>query len=396
MRQMEIQVYDRKSDETHTPTGSIDRTIASYIGPHWGPDENIYFVVPDQGRFTVKRVPWNASDPVETILGGERHISNIQVGAETLAYSQSEWDHPGDVFVSELDGSDECRLTDINEAFLAEREINRPEEIWFENDEGDEVQGWLMTPQEPPAGESYPLIVQVHGGPHIMWSYTGNIMWGTSGAMWRELQTLTSHGYAVFWSNPRGSAGYGQAFMEALERAWGGPDGRDVIAGVEHLIERGNIDEDNLFLTGGSYGGFLTGWMVGQTDMFSAAIAQRGVYDLLSFYGLTDKFENIEWEFGTHPWEESDFLWEQSPVAHVQDVTTPTMIIQSEKDYSTPLPNAQEFYRYLKKVGVETQLVIYPREGHELSRAGEPHHIVDRLRRILDWFDDYCTNETVK
>jgi len=215
-------------------------------------------------------------------------------------------------------------------------------------------------------------------------------MWTTSGTMWHEWQLLAHQGYVVFWANPRGSTGYGGDFMREVRRDYGGPFYRDTIAGVEYLLEAYDwLDENNMFLTGGSYGGYMSAWTVSQTDIFEAAVAQRGVYDLRTMYGTTSFPHLTDWYYGVKPWEEPEIFLDHSPVSHAHKVDTPLLIIQSEHDYNCPTSDAEMLYRYLHKNGVDTELVVYPREGHEVSRSGEPAHVVDRLERIVGWFNGY-------
>jgi dipeptidyl aminopeptidase/acylaminoacyl peptidase len=193
----------------------------------------------------------------------------------------------------------------------------------------------------------------------------------------------------VFWCNPRGSTGYGEEFTTAVERDWGDVTTQDVLAGARHVADREYVDEANAFVTGGSFGGFVTGWLVGHTDFFAGAVAQRGVYDLTGFYGSSDAYKLVEGDFRAVPWDDADFLWAQSPAAYAEYVDTPTLLVHAEDDYRTPANTAELFYRSLQKQDVETRLVRYPREGHELSRSGEPGHVVDRIERIVRWFDGY-------
>ncbi|WP_227375107.1 S9 family peptidase [Haladaptatus halobius] len=379
LRQTEIEVFDRKTGETVALTESLDRTLS--IPPQWDDDEEtVYFGTPDEGDYVVWRVPGDGSDDPELVLG-EGHVTDFSVGSDAIAYAKSEWDHPGDVFVSTPGGAETRRLTRVNAEYLDERAVSQPEELRFESDDRTEVQGWLLTPPDFSSDEQYPLVVEIHGGPHAMWS--------TSGTMWHEFQTLAARGYVVFWCNPRGSTGYGEEHMAAIERGWGTVDYEDVMAGTDAAAEREYVDEENMFVTGGSYGGYLTTWVVGHTDRFAGAVTQRGVYELNSFYGSTDAFKLVEWDFDTTPWEEPEFLWERSPMAYADRVTTPTLVVHSDEDFRVPVNNAEMLYLFLKKNDVETRLVRYPREGHELSRSGEPAHIVDRLERIARWFDGY-------
>jgi dipeptidyl aminopeptidase/acylaminoacyl peptidase len=178
--------------------------------------------------------------------------------------------------------------------------------------------------------------------------------------------------------------------MAANERDWGKVTSEDVLAGVDHVAGRDYVDETQQFVTGGSFGGFVTGWLVGHTDRFDAAVAQRGVYELNSFYGSTDAFHLVEWDFDATPWADPEFLWNHSPAAHADGVGTPTLVIHADEDYRVPVNNGELFHLFLRKQGVDTRLVRYPREGHELSRSGEPGHVVDRLERIVRWFDGYA------
>ncbi|RLM68244.1 S9 family peptidase [Halorubrum sp. Atlit-8R] len=390
MQPTDLRVLDAESGAVTDLTGGIDRGLARDTAPQWGPDdETLYFATPDEGKTALWHVPADGSaDPERLLRPGT--VSGATVGGDagagpesvTVAYAASEWDHPGDAFAYDAAADETARLTELNADYLAERAVGEPEEVRFESD-GVEIQGWLLTPPEPAdADEPYPLAVEIHGGPHAMWS--------TAGTMWHEFQTLAARGYAVFWSNPRGSTGYGEAFMQAIERDWGAVTLDDVMAGVETVAERPEIDADDAFVTGGSFGGFMASWAVGQTDYFSAAVAQRGVYDLTGFYGSTDAaYKLVEGDFDTVPSEEPQWLWEQSPTGHADAVDTPTLLIHSEDDTRTPICTAELYHRILRKNGVDTRFVRYPREGHELSRSGEPAHVVDRIERIARWFDGY-------
>ncbi len=389
MRQADIVVHDRETGEEVVPTEPLDRTLAYGGGFQWGPDEErLFFATPDDGSVVVQSVPGDASADPEPVYGDGVTVEGVSVGETAIAVTQSEWDHPGDVFVVGRDGADPIRLTRVNESYLDEHAVAEPEELRFEND-GTELQGWLLTPPEDvdaddarEATEPYPLVVEIHGGPHTQWT--------TSGTMWHEFQTLTASGYAVFWSNPRGSTGYGEDHAMGIHRDWGDVTLSDVLSGVDKVCERPEIDESEQYVTGGSFGGYMTAWTVGSTDRFTAAVSQRGVYDLTGFYGSTDgAFKLVEYDFGTTPWEEPEFLWEHSPVSLVPEVDTPTLLIHSDQDYRTPVNTAELFYVGLKKHRVDTRLVRYPREGHELSRSGEPGHVVDRIERIRRWFDGY-------
>jgi len=391
----ELKVIDVASGDVAWITEDLDRGLGYEAAPQWGPEgDRVHFTTPDEGKTSVWSAPGDAGEAPSRIVrpGG---VSTGHVGEERFAFAMSEWDHPGDVFVCTrehaddpgLDGGagverEDClRLTELNETYLGDIDVQEPEELHFESSQG-EVHGWAITPEGFDEGGTYPLAVEVHGGPHAMWT--------TAGTMWHEFQTLAARGYVVFWSNPRGSTGYGKEYMQAIERDWGDVTLTDVMAGVELMTDRDYVDEDDVHLTGGSFGGFMTSWTVGQTDFFTSAVSQRGVYDLTGFYGSTDgAYSLVEGDFDTTPWEEPEFLWEKSPMGHAHNVDTPTLLIHSDDDYRTPICTAELWHRMLRKQGTDTRFVRYPREGHELSRSGEPGHIVDRIERIARWFDGY-------
>ena len=386
LRQNEIEVYDRETDETVRPTAGIDRMAGVFSFDESGDD--VLFLTPDEGHVTLRRAPvedTSAAD-IETLVA-EGGATGFDVRDDRVVVAKSEWNHRGDVFVYDDSKDTERRLTSVNKAFLDTHHVGELEEIRFKSDDGVEVQGWVLHPPGFDADGTYPLAVEIHGGPHAMWT--------TSGTMFHEFQTLAARGYVVFWCNPRGSAGYGERFMSAIDADWGDVTTRDVLAGANLVCEREYVDEDAQFVTGGSFGGFMTGWLIGHTDRFAGAVAQRGVYELNSFYGSTDAFKLIEDDFDATPWEAPEFLWSQSPAAHVEAVETPTLVIHADEDYRVPVSNGELFYLYLKKQGIDTRLVRYPREGHELSRSGEPGHVVDRIERLIRWFDGYSPHHDV-
>lgn len=403
-----LRVLDVPNGDVTDLTADLDRGVGYEAAPQWGPDsDSLYFTTPDEGKTAIWMVPGDGrAQPVRLCRPGT--VSGASVGGSSdaaktdadgdaadddgvmIAFTASEWDHPGDVFAYDTGTNETTRLTALNAAYLDSHAIVEPEEFWFDSDD-TAIQGWLVTPpgiesaEDSTATEPVPLVVEIHGGPHAMWS--------ASGTMWHEFQTLAARGYAVFWANPRGSSGYGTAFRQAIERDWGAVTLEDVMAGVDSIVNRPSIDASNAFVTGGSFGGFMTAWAVGQTDFFDAAVAQRGVYDLIGFYGSTDgAYKLLEGDFDTVPSAEPGWLWEQSPTGHAAGVETPTLLLHAEDDTRTPIATAELYHRILRKNDVDTRFVRYPREGHELSRSGEPAHIVDRIERIARWFDGYSAS----
>ncbi len=350
----------------------VQNLVLSFDGRH------AFFIASHQGNQVLFRLEIEKG-VVEPFISGARFITEFSIADESkdFAFAVSAPHFPSDLFTADYDGKHEERITEINRDFIEQRRLSIPEEMRYRSHDGLMVQGWIMKPHDEKTDSRFPLVVEIHGGPHIMW---GN-------EFWHEFQSIVTRGYAVFFCNPRGSEGYGRKFKGAIHLKWGDDDAKDILAGVELAVEKGIADPDRLFITGGSFGGFMTSWIIGHDHRFKAAVAQRGVYDLISLYGNSDAFTLVDWEFDTEPWEKYDFLWKRSPLAHVKNVNTPLLIIHSENDFRAGIHTADELFVALKKLKKEVEYVRYPREGHELSRSGEPEHRVDRIRRIIDWFE---------
>ncbi len=275
-------------------------------------------------------------------------------------------------------------ISDPNGEFLSEKNIIDPEEFWLENPEGIKYQGWFFNAGKED-GNKKPLILSIHGGPHVMWN--------PAGSMWHEWQCCVNAGYSVLAMNPIGSGGYGEKFSQIITSKWGKNDARDLLAAVDHFVKNGYLDSSRLYITGGSYAGFQTANIISRDHRFKAACAQRGVYDLLTFWAGTDIAQMAFWEWERHfkDWDKDDlwYLWQHSPFGRANHIQTPLMIIHSENDYRVAISQAEELFAALKIQDKEAILIRYPNDGHELSRSGEPLHVVDRLERMLKWFDDH-------
>ncbi len=294
-----------------------------------------------------------------------------------MAFTMSDPTHPGEVWVESADNQIVLRLSSHNGEFLRPNVFSAPQEIKFKSFDGTEIQGWLMKPVGWRADRRYPLILSIHGGPHGMYGFGFNA----------TFQAYAARGYAVLYLNPRGSSGYGQKFSDGTLREWGGGDYRDLMAGVDEVLRtRSWIDADRLGVTGGSYGGFMTNWIITQTTRFKAAVAAASLSNLVSFYSTSLYQDLIHAEFGGFPWDDYDQLWRWSPLRYVKQVQTPTLLIHGEQDNDVHITQAEEMYMALKRRGVETVLARYPREGHGFR---EPLHRQDALERTLAWFDRF-------
>jgi acylaminoacyl-peptidase len=268
-------------------------------------------------------------------------------------------------------------LTDCNRAWRDEVALSRPERFRYER-AGFRVDGWVMKPAAGASGGKGPALLNIHGGPHAQYGL----------GFFDEFQVYAGAGYAVIYTNPRGSQGYGEAFTSAVIRDWGGGDYADVMAGLDEALRRHDeIDPARLGVLGGSYGGFLTSWIVGHTHRFRAACSERAVNDQWGMFGTSDighVFNTVE--LGALPWENLDEYVKRSPVSYAKDITTPLLIIHSEDDLRCPMGQAEQLWVALKKLRKDVMFVRFPDETHELSRAGKPRHRLARFRFILDWF----------
>lgn len=315
-----------------------------------------------------------------------RYVTSVDLRGGMLAATVSGPDHPADAFVLAMDDAaassadDEARrLTAVSAAFLARRAMAPTQELWFEAPDGHSVQGWLLRPCGPRSADApAPLLLEIHGGPHAMWG-------PGEPSMWHEFQVLAARGYAVFYCNPRGSDGYGRRHRLAIHRRWGFADEQDFLSGLDASLALGGLDAERIGVTGGSYGGYMTAWLIARHPRFRAAVSQRGVYDLVSFAGTTDIPRFTEEIFEVSFWEAPETLWRHSPLSQVAGIQAPLLILHAEQDYRVPIAGAEQLFAALKRLGRRVQLVRYPREGHELSRSGEPKHRRDRLERIVDW-----------
>ncbi|NLE75219.1 MAG: prolyl oligopeptidase family serine peptidase [Chloroflexi bacterium] len=364
-----------------------DLTVAEW---HWDVDSQaLICLVHEKGDAKLMRLPIDGSAP-QTLVDGPRWVQGFSVGKDgkRIAFSLQSPTMPSDLFVVERPSGQEHRLTDLNAEWCQTHFLSEPEEIWYKGEGGLDIQGWYMRPKGFDPQKRWPLVVEIHGGPSIMW---GN-------SFWHEFQVLTSRGYFVFYCNPRGSAGYGRQFVK--DRGKGGyTDAPDIMKGLQEVLDREpTVDPERLAVTGGSYGGFLTGWIVTHYHEFKAAVSQRGVYDELNMFGSGDIPESVEWVHEGLPRVETlQDLWEYSPVAHAENVTTPLLILHSEQDYRVPISQAESFFAHLRRRGKrEVTMVRFPSEGHELSRSGQPNHRVARLYKIINWFEKYIRPEQLQ
>jgi dipeptidyl aminopeptidase/acylaminoacyl peptidase len=321
------------------------------------------------------------------VTKGARAVRLVDISNDSrrVVYAANDFRRLDDLYTADLDGSDEKRLTSLNARLWSQLQLSGVERMTYKSADGWDIDGFLVKPVGWQEGKKYPLILSIHGGPASMY-----------GVDWfHEFQVYAARGWAVFYTNPRGSTGYGQKFERGIEGEWGGKDYVDVMNGVEEVLRRNPwLDRERLGVTGGSYGGYLTNWIVGHTNMFKAAVTLRSVTNFISDEGTRDGAYGHKEDFGGDLFEKFDLYWERSPLKYAKNVRTPILILHSENDLRVPLEQGEQWFRALKHFGATAEFVIFPRENHNLTRTGEPKHLVESLNWQLYWFDRYLEGKT--
>lgn len=391
----ELWLVPAAGGEPRSPTATFDRSVGDAViadigqftaqRPRWSADGvTITFLASDRGDTHVWEVATVGGAP-RALTSGERRIAACDRSADgqTLIIATSDPVTPFELHAVLADGS-ERPLTDFNGSWVAETAAAWPEPITVEAPDGRAIDGWVLRPPSAAPGRDYPAVLEIHGGPHGMY--------GTS--FFHEFQLLAARGFVVVYANPRGSVGYGEEFAEALHAAWGENDTPDLLAVLDHAIAAGGIDPARVGVTGGSYGGYMTNWLLGHSDRFKAGVTQRSLSNLYSLYGTDDiAVVSLDVEFGGPPWSEAnagrDRYLALSPITYVERITAPLLILHSELDYRCPIEQAEQLFIALKRLGREVVFVRFPDESHGLSRSGKPKHRLERLRHIVDWFDEH-------
>jgi dipeptidyl aminopeptidase/acylaminoacyl peptidase len=349
-------------------------------GVLWTNDNHsFYFQAADNGNTALYY--GNLDGEIYPALLEDQHVYGVSIDGNDLAVvAISKPEQPSDLFALKVTTGELERLTYVNEKVLEEITPSPVETFYFESEGGLNVQGWLMYPTNFNKDQKYPVILEVHGGPHAMYGNT----------YMHEFQMLAAQGYAVLFTNPRGSHGYGQEFVNAVRGDYGGNDYNDLMNAVDYALEKFSfLDRERMGVTGGSYGGFMTNWIVGHTDRFKAAVTQRSISNWISFYGVSDiGYYFTEWQIQS---DLSDIqtLWKHSPLAYVDQMTTPLLILHGEKDYRCPIEQAEQLFIALKRKKKTTKFLRFPEANHELSRSGNPKLRVERLNAILEWFNQH-------
>jgi dipeptidyl aminopeptidase/acylaminoacyl peptidase len=351
-------------------------------GLRWSADGRaLYFETGYKGTSQLFRVDL-AARKASAVTSGDRTVHLVDVNEKTsrLAYGVNDPTHLDDLYVADLDGRNEKQLTHLNAALWKQVQLSPVERVSFKGADGWDVDGFFMKPIGWEAGKKYPMILTIHGGPA-----------GQFGFDWyHEFQVYASHGWAVFFTNPRGSTGYGEKFERGIELNWGGKDYVDVMNGVDAALAKYPwVDRDRLGVTGGSYGGYLTNWIVSHTNRFKAAVTLRSISNFVSDDGTRDGAYGHADDFTGDIFEKHDLYWNASPLKYAQQVKTPTLVLHSDNDFRVPIEQGEQWFRALQHFGVPSEIVFFPRENHNLTRTGEPKHLVESINWQVYWFERY-------
>jgi dipeptidyl aminopeptidase/acylaminoacyl peptidase len=383
-RHGQIAVIDLASKNQRLLTTSLDRTCTPYPVVREplldGPD--VVFCAEDHGNMHLYRVPLDGSAEPTRVVDGDWTVTGYDVAGGRLVFTAAD-----PVSLAELFTADGKQLTNVGAAFASAHSLSSPEQFTAISEDGTEVECWVMRPVtdgSDPDGTKYPTVLNIHGGPFTQY---GN-------KFFDEFQVEAGAGYAVVYCNPRGSSGYSEEWGRAIRGAsggigpgWGTVDYQDVMACIKTAVEKFDfIDPSRLGVMGGSYGGYMTSWIIGHTDYFKSAISERSVNQWVSMWGSSDFGWAFKGEIGSFIWEDFEEWVRMSPQTYATDITTPLLILHSENDLRCPIEQAEQLFTTLRLLKKDVEFVRFPAEGHELSRSGNPVHRVQRFDVVLDWW----------
>ncbi len=374
-----LYVMNTDGSNSRMISGDFDRQAQ---GLTWADDSRgLYFNVSSEGTQNLHFA--SVEGGVEQVTTGSHMLSVSSISNGIAAGVRTSPHEAGDVITFPLRNPVQVsQLTRVNDDVLAGIRLGEVEEFWYKSVEDFDIQGWIVKPPDFDPNKTYPLMLAIHGGPHGMYNVGFNFGW----------QNHAANGYVVLYTNPRGSSGYGSAFGNSIKRAYPGKDYNDLMTGVDEVLAKGYVDEDNMFVYGCSGGGVLTSWIVGHTDRFRAASANCPVTNWLSFVGTTD---GATWykNFDSFPWDDPSEHLRRSPLMYAGNVTTPTMLMTGEMDLRTPMPQTEEFYMALRVQKVPTAMIRFQNEWHGTSST--PSNFLRTQLYLREWFDKWSTRKPV-
>jgi dipeptidyl aminopeptidase/acylaminoacyl peptidase len=367
-----LMVYDRKADKVRNLTEAFDRHVSE---PNWSADsKTLYFTAEEAGRSPLWSVP-AAGGPVRQVVGGGT-FGDPKVAGRSLVFTKVALTHPAEIYRAGTDGTGLAAVTKVNDAFLSGFALRAGESVSYTGAAGKNVQAWIVKPSSFDPAKKYPLLVLIHGGPQGAWEDGWTYRWNA--------QVFANAGYVVFLPNPRGSTGFGQEFVDDINRDWGGRVYEDVLRGTDYAEALPYVEKGRTAAAGASYGGYLVNWIAGHTDRYRALVSHDGLFDLASMYGSTEELFFVDWEFGGPPWEQPETYARWSPSAHVKNFKTPTLVIHGELDYRVPLEQGLGMFTALQRKGVPSRLVTFPDENHWVLK---PVNGLRWYEEVLSWLD---------
>ncbi len=369
--------------DVHTAPDTInDIGTPEIMPPTWSKDsETLYFPIVRNGRVELCSIDLNGNN-FFSIAGAQGVVGSYSFNSDQtkLAYFLGKIDDPGQIYVQTAGLSTEEKITKINDELFSKIDLGSIEEVWIKGPDQNEIQGWILKPPGFDPSQKYPSILEIHGGP--LTQYGEFFM--------HEFYFLAAAGYIIHFCNPRGGRGYGEEHSKAIWGGWGDDDYRDLMTWTDFIEQQPYISKKRMGVTGGSYGGYMTVWIIGHTDRFKAAVAQRCVSNLVSMWGSSD----LNWIFqeildNKPPFQDLDKYWQHSPIKYIGNAKTPTLVIHSENDLRCPIEQGEQVFVALKTLGIDTEMVRFPDEFHGLSRNGRTDRRIIRLQHILRWFDKY-------
>ncbi|HLF90874.1 MAG TPA: S9 family peptidase [Anaerolineales bacterium] len=368
--------------DLHISDGTLNDTSGTETNPPtWSNDSRrIYFSVDKHGSTWMMSLNVDGTDlQTHTRAGITAHSISFDQARTGVAYLAPSLSSPGQIITSSPQSSKEHTLTKHNH-WLNRFDLGQVEEIWYKGAEDNDLQGWIIKPPNFDPQKKYPSIMEIHGGPLLQYGHH----------FMHEFYSLAAQGYVVYYTNPRGGRGYGEAHAKSIWGAWGTTDYADLMCWADYAQNLPYIDPDRMGVTGGSYGGYMTLWIIGHTTRFKAAVAQRVVSNFVSMWGSSDFNWNFQHTFGdVPPYKDINNAWNCSPMKYIGNAKTPTLIIHSENDLRCPIEQGEQAFVALKQLGLDSEFVRFPEEYHGLSRGGRTDRRIARLNHILRWFEKY-------
>ena len=373
-----LSIMPMNGTEKDMVTIPFDRNKSNFI---WSKDDKyLYFTSQMNGGNVLHRINI-LTKKIEALSSVDTGISSFDVINNTIVFSKTQVSNPSELYFADANLKNEKKVSNFND-WVTTKKLSIPEKKTFTNDLGMTVEYWIMKPSNYKQGEKYPLLLEIHGGPSAMWGPGEE-------SMWHEYQYFCSKGYGIVYSNPRGSGGYGLDFLRGNINDWGKGPASDVLTALDKTVEEGWADNSKLLITGGSYAGYLTAWIISHDNRFKAACAQRGVYDLNTFFGEGNAWRLVPNYFGGYPWEPKvkEILTRESPISYVQNITTPFIIFHGGNDRRTGFIQAEMMFRSLKVLDRPVEFVVHPGATHEITRNGDNRQRIDQMLRTYEFFE---------